>query len=68
MANCLAHLHEEGYQSKSLNAYRSVISSAHDTVDRVEVWKHPMISRLLQGAYDARPPLPRFHTGGVAVH
>ena len=42
-ANFLAHLHEAGYQSRSLNAYRSAISSVHDTVDGVEVGKHPMI-------------------------
>ena len=60
IANFLAHLHEAGYQSRSLNAYRSAISSVHDTVDGVEVGKHPMISRLLKGAYHSRPPLPRY--------
>ena len=60
MTNFLAHLHELGYQSRSLNAYRSAISSVHDTVNGVEVGKHPMISRLLKGAYHARPPLPRY--------
>ena len=60
VANFLAHLHEEGYRSRSMNAYRSAISSVHDTVDGVEVGKHPMISRLLKGAYHARPPLPRY--------
>ena len=60
VANFLAHLHEEGYQSRSLNAYRSAISSVHDTVDGVEVGKRPVISRLLKGAYHARPPLSRY--------
>ena len=60
VANFLAHLHEEGYQSRSLNAYRSAISSVHDTVDGVEVGKHPIISRLLKGAYHARPLFPRY--------
>ena len=60
VANFLAHLHEEGYQSRPLNAYRSAISSVHDTVDGVEVGKHPVISRLLKGAYHARPQLPRY--------
>ena len=32
----------------------------HDTVDGMEVGKHPMISRLLKGAYHIRPPLPRY--------
>ena len=62
VANFLAHLHKEGYQSRSLNAYRSAISSVHDTVDGVEVGKHPVISRLLKGAYHARPPLPRYNS------
>ena len=43
-----------------MNAYRSAISSVHDTVDGVEVGKHPCISRLLKGAYHSRPPLPRY--------
>ena len=60
VANFLAHLHEEGYQSRSLNACHSAISSVHDTVDGVEVRKHPVISRILKGAYHARPPLPRY--------
>ena len=60
IANFLAHLHEAGYQSRSLNAYSSAISSVHDTVDGVEVGKHPCISRLLKGAYHSRPPLPRY--------
>ena len=58
VANFLAHLHYEGYQSQSLNAYRSAISSVHDAIDGVEVKKHPMVSRLLKGAYRVRPPLP----------
>ena len=49
VANFLAHLFEEGYQSRSLNSFRSAISSVHDSVDGVEVGKHPMISRFLKG-------------------
>lgn len=55
VANFLAYLHKEGYQSRSLNAYRSDISSVHDLVNGVEVGKHPVISRLLKGAYHVRP-------------
>ena len=51
VANFLADLHGEGYQSSSLNVFRSAISSVHDKVDGVEVGKHPMISRLLKGAF-----------------
>ena len=60
VANFLAHLFEEGYQSRSLNSFRSAISSVHDPVDGVEVGKHPTISRLLKGAFHSRPPLPRY--------
>ena len=62
VANFLAHLFKQGYQSRSLNAYRSAISSIHDRVDGMEVGKHPMITRLLKGAFHARPPLPRYTT------
>ena len=61
VANFLADLHKEGYQSSSLNVFRSAISSVHDKVDGVEVGKHPTITRLLKGAFHERPPLPR-HT------
>ena len=58
VANFLADLHSQGYQTSSLNAYRSAISSVHDRVDDTDVGKHPLISRLLKGAFHARPPLP----------
>ena len=42
VANFLAHLHEEAYQSCPLNGYRSAISSVHATVNGVEVGKQPI--------------------------
>jgi len=36
VANFLAELHSQGYQTNSLNAYRSAISSVHDKVDDVK--------------------------------
>ena len=58
--NFLADLHSQGYQTNSLNAYRSAISSVHDKVDDMDVGKHPLVARLLKGAFYARPPLPRY--------
>ena len=55
VANFLAYLFKEGYKSRSLNSFRSAISSVHDPVDGIEVGKHPTISRLLKGAYHSRP-------------
>ena len=60
VANFLADLHAKGYQTSSLNAYRSVISSVHDKVDDMDVGKHPLVCRVLKGAFHARPPLPRY--------
>ena len=58
--NFLAHLYEQGYQYRSLNSYRSAISSVHEKVDGYEVGQHPMVSRLLKGVFHERPPQPRY--------
>ena len=47
VANFLADLHSQGYQTNSLNAYTSAISSVHDRVDDMDVGKHPLIARVL---------------------
>ena len=60
IANFLAHLHKEGYQSSSLNVFGSAIFSVHDKMDGVEVGKHPTITHLLKDAFHERPPLSRY--------
>ena len=61
VANFLADLHSQGYQTSFLNAYQFAISSVHDRVDDMDVGKHPLVSRLLlKGTFHARPPLPRY--------
>jgi len=50
VANFPAELFEEGYQTSSLNSFRSAISSAHDQVDGVAIGKHPLICRVLYRA------------------
>ena len=60
VANFLTDLFHQGYQYRSLNAYRSAISSVHDKVDGHDVGQHPLISRLLKGAFNTRPPQPRY--------
>lgn len=47
VVNFLAALYEEGYQYRSLNAYRSAISSVHEKVDGYEVGQHPMVTKGL---------------------
>ena len=58
--NFLADLFDKGYQYRSLNSYCSAISSAHDKIDGVPVGQHPLVTRLLAGAFNSRPPQPRY--------
>ena len=60
VVNFLAHLFEKGYQYRSLNSYRSAISSVHEKVDGYEVGQHPLVTRLIKGAFHERPPQPRY--------
>ncbi len=60
VVNFLAHLLSEGYQYRSLKAYRSAIASLHAPVEGNSVGQHPLVARLLKGAFHARTPLPRY--------
>ena len=54
VVNFLADLHA-AYQTSALNAYRFAISS-----DDMYVGKHPLVCRVLKGAFHATPPLLRY--------
>ena len=60
VVNFLAELHDKGYSYRSLNAYRSAISSIHDRVDGAPVGQHPLVCRLLAGVFNSNPPQPRY--------
>ena len=60
VVNFLTELFEEGYQYRSVNNYRSAISSAHDCADGFSIGSHPLVSRLMKGVFNKRPPLPRY--------
>ena len=49
-----------GRAYRTLNVYRSAISSTHPKIDSVWVGEHPLVLQLLKGAYNLRPPLPRY--------
>ena len=55
IANFLASLYQD-----SVNAYRTAISSVHEKVDGVPVGQHPVITRLIKGVFNERPPVPRY--------
>ena len=58
--NFLAELYNKGYQYRSLNSYRSAISTVHLEVDDHPVGQLPLVSRMLKGVFNERPPLPRY--------
>ena len=62
VANFLAELYQNGYQYRSLNSYRSLISTTHEQVDGCPVGQHPTIIRLMKGAFNQRPPQPKYST------
>ena len=56
----LADQFDLGLQYRSLNTLRSAISNSHSQIDSVNVGSHPIVSRLLKGMFNARPPAPRY--------
>jgi len=58
--NFLVDFFKQGYEYTSLNSYRSVMSSIHEKVDGVEIGKHPLMTQMLRGAFNQRPPRPKY--------
>ena len=56
----LACLYEEGYAYRSINCYRSAISSFHEKIEGLPVRQHPEVCTLLTGVFNLRPPQPRY--------
>ena len=58
--NFLADLFKEGYLYRSLNSYRSAISALHSKVDGYSIGQHPLITRMLKGVFNERPPVAKY--------
>ncbi|XP_040266255.1 uncharacterized protein LOC120980933 [Bufo bufo] len=58
----LTSLFEAGKAYRTINLFRSAISSTHLGYEGVPAGQHPSVSRLLRGSRLARPPQPRFST------
>ena len=66
VVNFLADLFKQGYQYRSLNAYRSAISSARQS-GVSGCGTATLVTRLLKGVFNLRPPQPRYtSTWGVS--
>ena len=50
---------EEGFQHSTICNYRSAISAFHEGCDGVSVGKHPLVSNLITGVFNERPPQPK---------
>ena len=58
--NFLAAQFERGLQHRSINTIRSAISVTHEQVDGSPIGQHPVVTRLMKGVYNSRPPEPRY--------
>ena len=56
----LASLYEEGLQHQSINTIRSAVSMTHRHIEGVPIGQHPLVTRLLKGVYNTRPPKRRY--------
>ena len=56
----LAEQYHQGKQYRTINSYRSAISMTHFPIDGVVIGKHPLITRLMGGVYNRRPPQPKY--------
>ena len=58
----LAEKYSEGKEYRTINVFRSAISSTHIHIDNKPVGQHPLVIRLMKGISISRPPQPRYHT------
>ena len=49
-----------GHSYRSINVYRSALSSIHPRIDGYTIGSHPLVSRLLKAIFNKRPPLPKY--------
>ena len=54
--NYLSTLFEKGRKYRTINCARSILSSTLLPIDGFPVGKHPMVTRLMKGVFNKRPP------------
>ena len=55
----LTSLFEEGLEYNTIGVHRSAISAYHEKVDDMPVGQHPLVTSLMAGMFNSRPPQPR---------
>ena len=53
----LASFYESGLSYRTINCYRSALSTTLLPIDTYDVGKHPLVTRLMRGIYNSRPPV-----------
>ena len=53
---------QAGFQYSTINSIRSALSATLPPIDGTPVGQHPLVSRLLQGIFNRRPPLPKYNS------
>ena len=53
----LASLFKSGLSYRTINCYRSALSTTLLPIDSYDVGKHPILTRLMRGIYNSRPPV-----------
>ena len=62
VAEFLTQEFDTGKCYRTINSYRSALSSVLPPIDGKPVGQHPFIVRLLKGIFNEKPPLPRYTT------
>ena len=60
MVNFWAEMFHRGQEYRSLNCYRSAFSSVLEPIGGFPVGQHPLVCQLLKGAFQLRPPPPKY--------
>ena len=58
-ADFLTSLFQRGLKYRTINGYRSILSSFLPPIDNCPIGQHSYIIRLLKGAFNERPPVKR---------
>ena len=60
--NFIAYQFHQGKQYRSLNCYRSALSSVLAPIEGFDIGRHPLVCRILKGAFQLRPPKAKYTT------
>jgi len=57
-----ADFYGQGLQYRTINTIRSAVSMTHNTIENIPIGQYPLVSRLMKGIYNSRPPEPWYST------